>query len=241
MNGDSITLCVNTLNDPLLFEIQVSPLILVQDLKEKINYYRRVPVETMRILYKGKVLDSSSTIADYEIEDHDTIHVVPRLRHRPPHRCPLDFEAIIESITPQILRPPQSTQDFQRQMNNIKGNVARNMMYVSTVIKETTKLLEKSDEEMMEDLPQFSYLLKRTTKEINEQIEKLKRYSAIQNGEEVGAFYRPNSEEEVTFGFTQNNIRDHINIGIAQLFGGIFTTPTITYQFSPNSNTNNQQ
>lgn len=63
--------------------VDVEPGDSVETLKHKIQEKEGVPPEEQRIIFGGKQLQGEKTIADFELEEGNTIHLVLRLRGGP--------------------------------------------------------------------------------------------------------------------------------------------------------------
>lgn len=58
------------------YELLVSPLLTVYDLKELIADKADIPADRQRLIYSGKVLKDTETIASYKVQTGHTIHMV---------------------------------------------------------------------------------------------------------------------------------------------------------------------
>lgn len=61
-------------------DVEVEPNETVLDLKKKLSKKQKLPVEQQRIIYEGKMMQDSKTLADYNIKNNSVIHMVLRLR-----------------------------------------------------------------------------------------------------------------------------------------------------------------
>jgi hypothetical protein len=52
----------------------------IEDIKNKIMEKEGVPVDQQRLIFGGKQLDSDKTLADYDVQEDSTFHMVLRLR-----------------------------------------------------------------------------------------------------------------------------------------------------------------
>mmetsp|Transcript_7845 Transcript_7845/g.9339 ORF Transcript_7845/g.9339 Transcript_7845/m.9339 type:complete len:88 (+) Transcript_7845:263-526(+) len=52
----------------------------IEDIKNKIMEKEGVPIDQQRLIFGGKQLDSEKTLADYDVQEDSTLHMVLRLR-----------------------------------------------------------------------------------------------------------------------------------------------------------------
>ena len=52
----------------------------IEDIKNKIAEKEGVPVDQQRLIFGGKQLESEKTLADYDVQEDATFHMVLRLR-----------------------------------------------------------------------------------------------------------------------------------------------------------------
>ena len=58
---------------------QVEPNDLIQRVKEKILKRDGIPVDQQRLMWAGKQLSNDKTVADYGLQDGNTVYLVLRL------------------------------------------------------------------------------------------------------------------------------------------------------------------
>lgn len=92
----SITITIKSSGDAK-YEVSVDPSVTVADLKKEIAEKALVPADSQRLIYSGKVLKDTDTVASYKIQTGHTVHMVKGSAAKTP------------SAAPQAATQPQST------------------------------------------------------------------------------------------------------------------------------------
>lgn len=73
--SESITITIKSSGDKK-YEVTVDPLITVSQLKELVAEKSDIPAGSQRLIYSGKVLKDTETVASYKVQTGHTIHLV---------------------------------------------------------------------------------------------------------------------------------------------------------------------
>ncbi|CUM45673.1 uncharacterized protein AC631_01556 [Debaryomyces fabryi] len=73
--SDTISITIKSSGDTK-YEVTVSPTITVLELKNEIADKSSVPADRQRLIYSGKVLKDTETVASYKVQSGHTIHLV---------------------------------------------------------------------------------------------------------------------------------------------------------------------
>ncbi|CUM48267.1 unnamed protein product [Debaryomyces tyrocola] len=73
--SDTISITIKSSGDTK-YEVTVSPTITVLELKNEIADKSSVPADRQRLIYSGKVLKDTETVASYKVQTGHTIHLV---------------------------------------------------------------------------------------------------------------------------------------------------------------------
>lgn len=60
--------------------VDVDPNDTIGEVKKKIRHKENIPAEDQRLIWSGKQLDDDRTLADYNIGDQSTLHLLLRLK-----------------------------------------------------------------------------------------------------------------------------------------------------------------
>lgn len=62
------------------FQIAILSSKTILDLKTAVRYLSQIPVDEQRLIYAGRQLEDGRTLADYNLQNQSTIHLVSRVR-----------------------------------------------------------------------------------------------------------------------------------------------------------------
>lgn len=81
--SDSITIAIKSSGDNK-YEVTVSPSITILELKQEIATKSEIPADSQRLIYSGKVLKDTETVASYKVQGGHTIHLVKSAKKADP-------------------------------------------------------------------------------------------------------------------------------------------------------------
>lgn len=78
LENQSIEIKILTMDEKFYF-VSLKKEETIHDLKEKIEILTEVPKDKQRLIFKGKLLENEKKINDYQINNHDAIHLIAKV------------------------------------------------------------------------------------------------------------------------------------------------------------------
>ncbi|KAK8883444.1 hypothetical protein M9Y10_046095 [Tritrichomonas musculus] len=242
----TVTIKIKVLGSEVLHELTIPLSTSILSLKEKVAEFTQFPLESIRLIFRGRSLQNTEKLSTYKIEDGHTIIVhcskggqksnnntedpppPPRNLNPPPTSIPSNSNQQAEpNMLPQTPAlpplPHNSVTDFKRELSQIQHNIA---ILLNSAAQLQVTLTQSNSTEINESIQKYAtdtrqYLLNTVNK-----------IQSLQNTR----FVTNNNRVEVDNNSSNTNNANQPNIGT----GSSSVENNNTSQNSVNNNNSNQ-